>query len=244
MKKICKQCAKEFKIPKYRGKTAKFCSTQCSIKWRKRNKIKKIKQICENCGKEFERYLSEIKQGKGKFCSNKCRNESFKTQVEQICPQCGKHFKANLSRIKRAKNIFCSCECKGKWDSEYSKDENSPSWKGGVSRLPYCQKFNNDLKERVREFFDRKCYVCDMTEEENKQRLSVHHVNYDKMMCCNSIPPLFVPLCQRHHNMSNYNREDWQEFFEVSLQYLTQGKCFYTQEEMVMGDKAPVIERK
>ena len=109
--------------------------------------------------------------------------------------------------------------------------QNNPNWKGGISFKPYCYKFNDNLKERVRDFFNRRCYVCDMSEEANGQRLTVHHVNYDKMICCNDIPPLFAPLCKRHNSMGNFNREEWQEFFEVSLQYLTQGKCFYTEEE-------------
>lgn len=115
--------------------------------------------------------------------------------------------------------------------------EKNYSWKGGISFEPYCPKFNNDLKERVRAFFDRKCYVCGMTEEENGRKLCIHHVNYDKMLCCNDMPPLFVPLCKKCHPLTNHNREDWGEFFTVSLQYLTQNKCFYTQEEMAIFKK-------
>lgn len=125
----------------------------------------------------------------------------------------------------------------GKKHSEETKDklsklnsgktgELSPAWKGGISFEPYCQKFNNDLKERVREYFDRKCYVCDKTEEKNGRKLDVHHVNYNKMMCCNDVKPLFVPLCRRHNAIANFNRESWEEFFTVSLEYLTNGECF------------------
>lgn len=127
--------------------------------------------------------------------------------------------------------------------SENERMEGNPNWKGGISFEPYCHIFNDNLKERVREFFDRKCYVCNKREGKNNRKLDVHHVNYDKMVCCNNTPPLFVPLCQCCHGKTHHNQKDWQEFFEVSLQYLTQGKCFYTQEEMAICDKIPIIER-
>lgn len=104
--------------------------------------------------------------------------------------------------------------------------ENHPNWKGGISFLPYCEKFNENLKERVRNFFDRKCYLCGKTEDANNQKLCVHHVNYDKMICCNNVRPLFVSLCRKCYAKTNANRESWEEFFTVSLDYLTHGKCF------------------
>lgn len=108
--------------------------------------------------------------------------------------------------------------------------ENNPNWKGGLSFGIYCEKFNNDLKERVREFFGRQCYVCGKTEEENGARLSIHHVNYDKMVCCNDISPLFVPLCRGCHAKTHGNRYEWENIFTMSLEYLTGGQCYETKE--------------
>ena len=34
---------------------------------------------------------------------------------------------------------------------------NSPRWKGGISFEPYCEKFNEEFKERVRAFFGYRC---------------------------------------------------------------------------------------
>ena len=111
--------------------------------------------------------------------------------------------------------------------------ENNPNWEGGLSFGKYCYKFNDELKERIREYFGRCCYICGKNEKNNGQKLSIHHVNFDKMVCCNNTKPLFVPLCISCHAKTNYNRDEWEEFFTVSLDYLTQGKCFYTQEEMM-----------
>jgi hypothetical protein len=66
-------------------------------------------------------------------------------------------------------------------------------WKGGASFEPYCPKFNTNLKERVRDRFDRRCPLCDKQENENiflkngkTRKLSVHHVYTEKMACCES----------------------------------------------------------
>ena len=109
--------------------------------------------------------------------------------------------------------------------------EQCVNWKGGISYLPYCEKFDEDLKNRVREFFNRCCYVCGKNEIDNKRKLDVHHVNYNKDTCCDDSKPLFVPLCRSCHSKTRGNREYWEEFFTVSLNYLTDGKCFYSKED-------------
>ena len=110
--------------------------------------------------------------------------------------------------------------------------EKSNAWRGGISFEPYCEKFDDDLKERVREYFGRCCYVCGIGESELNRKLDVHHVNYNKDTCCDDSKPLFVSLCRSCHGKANGNREYWEEFFTVSLNYLTNGKCFYTKEEI------------
>lgn len=103
---------------------------------------------------------------------------------------------------------------------------NNPNWQGGISINRYCILFNHGFKERVREYFGRCCYICGKNEIENKERLSVHHVNYDKDSCCNDIKPLFVPLCRSCHSKTHGDREYWEEFFTISLEYLTDGECY------------------
>ncbi len=109
--------------------------------------------------------------------------------------------------------------------------ENCPSWKGGISFEPYCSKFNEDLKNRVRAFFNNICVLCGKTKEENKQNLCVHHVNYDKMICCNDVKPMFVSLCRGCHTRTNNDREYWEEFLTNEINKKYGGKSFYTIEE-------------
>ena len=136
-----------------------------------------------------------------------------------------------------------------KKQSEKTRGELAPNWKGGISNLPYCEKFDDDLKERVRIFFGRCCYICGKSEQEQIdemikegknpiKNLDVHHVNFDKMVCCNDVEPLFVPLCRSCHTKTNHNREEWEEFFTASLEYLTNSKCFYTKEEMILKNNS------
>ena len=90
------------------------------------------------------------------------------------------------------------------------KGENHPKWLGGVSFEPYCPKFNNEFKERVRAFWNRECGLCGLSEQDNGRKLSVHHVNYEKMVCCDDTPPLFIPLCSSCHAITNHNRRGWE----------------------------------
>jgi len=154
---------------------------------------------------------------KHKWESSSEKMKLLRKNARRYCIDCGKKLSKNVN-AKRCK----SCASQGKYH---------PCWKGGISFLPYCEKFNDDLKERVREFFDRKCYICGKSEIENNKRLSVHHVNYDKMICCNDMKPLFVPLCHSCHMKTNFNREFWQEFFTASLEFLTDGECYIKKEK-------------
>lgn len=91
-------------------------------------------------------------------------------------------------------------------------------WKGGISFEPYCYKFNEGFKERIRNRFNRCCFLCGITEGKNKKRLCVHHVNYDKNCLCDGTTCAFVPLCQRCHSKVNFNREHWESTITKRLE--------------------------
>lgn len=109
--------------------------------------------------------------------------------------------------------------------------ENSPGWKGGISFEPYCPRFNNKFKERVRTFFGYQCVECGTPQIERK--LHVHHVNFRKDTCCSKdVTPLFVALCDSCHGKTGYNREYWQQHFTEIINTYYGGKCYFTVEEM------------
>ena len=68
--------------------------------------------------------------------------------------------------------------------SEARRGESNPAWQGGISFKPYCPRFNNQLKEQIRNRDNRTCILCGKSEIENGRRLSVHHIDGDKMQGC------------------------------------------------------------
>lgn len=104
-------------------------------------------------------------------------------------------------------------------------------WRGGISFEPYCVKFNNEFKERVRAFFGYICQGCNAPQ--NGERLHIHHVNFRKDACCaEDVIPLFVPLCRSCHGKTQFNRDYWQEYFTEMITSKYDGKCYFTKEEM------------
>lgn len=107
------------------------------------------------------------------------------------------------------------------WEfSNRRKGENSPAWKGGKSFEPYCPKFNNELKERIRDSFGRRCIICGKSEAENQKRLAVHHVDYDKGQGCHGKSWKLVPLCSGCHTKTNNDRALWECRISEILQEL------------------------
>lgn len=182
-------------------------------------------------GRKFTKeWIENLKKARHKvIMSDETKEKIRKGKMGNKNPFYGKHHSEETKQKMRDSHPDTS----GINNPMYGKfNELSSNWRGGLSFEPYCIKFNDDLKERVREFFDRKCYICGKNEFENDRKMCVHHVNYDKMICCNDIEPLFVPLCMSCHGKTNSKRNEWEKFFEVSLSYLTNNKCYYSKEEM------------
>ena len=213
--RVCPVCKNTFAVFPYRVKIC--CSIECNGKlqlgesnpaW----KGGKIKLQCKECGKEFEDFPSQPNI----FCSSSCigrwrakhgkgaKSPLWKS-VEIKCETCGISFFRIPAHINS--HNFCSRECRAIGLS----GEKSSGWKGGISFEPYCQKFNNEFKEYIRDKFGRICFLCSKTEEENGRRLSVHHVNYNKGCGCDDDETCqFVPLCVGCNSKVNKNREMWE----------------------------------
>jgi hypothetical protein len=108
-------------------------------------------------------------------------------------------------------------------------------WYGNVRYYQgqqYCEKFNNEFRERVRAYFGYVCPECGTPQR--KRKLAVHHVNFNKKSCCDiDAPRLFIPLCAGScHLKTNHNREYWEQYFTEMLMGYYEGKCYFTKEEM------------
>ena len=101
----------------------------------------------------------------------------------------------------------------GKDRPEMCGDKN-PAWNGGTSYLPYCKKWTEELREEIRERDSRICQNCEKTELDNGQRLSVHHIHYDKENCY----PDLIALCRICNLKANGNREYWEKLYMKKLE--------------------------
>jgi len=159
-----------------------------------------------------------VVQNKGYYCSKDCYFKDVDPKFQSVsknCKFCGKKFPSTPTSQRPEGGNYCSYECYYKDRTNRFSGENCPAWRGGISFEPYCPKFNNEFRERVRTYYDYKCILCGKTQEHNGRKLSVHHVNYKKEACCDEdIPRYFVTLCVSCHAKTNNNREKYQKQFE------------------------------
>jgi len=152
--------------------------------------------------KEHKKKLSEAHKGKPRSEETK-RKIGLTKQRKKIIPWTkGKHHsektKKKLSQLRKGK------------ERPYFSGEKHPNWQGGISFEPYGLEFNEDLKEVIRNRDRRKCVICEQTELENKMKLSIHHMDYDKQ---NNNPNNLISLCKHCHQKTNFNREYWIKYF-------------------------------
>lgn len=91
----------------------------------------------------------------------------------------------------------------------------------GSSFEPYPPTFNNQIKDRIRVRDNFKCQLCGVPELECCERLSVHHINYDKKDT--SISNL-VSLCRGCNSKVNKDRDKWKELFSRQLKLASDGR--------------------
>ena len=117
--------------------------------------------------------------------------------IKRICENCGKEFFTDRCKIKRGLGNFCSRNC--------------ASWIDGRSFEPYPPNFNRQLKDRIRVRDNFICQKCGVPELECNQRLTIHHIDYDKKNCEESN---LISLCNSCNSKVNTNREYWKGYFK------------------------------
>lgn len=103
----------------------------------------------------------------------------------------------------------------------------SPNWKGGLSFEPYCSKFNEKLKQQVRDQYDN-CdfmsglpdYICNVLNGK-VWKLDVHHVDSNKMQGCDDHEWKLVPLSRSNHGRTHNNRPFWERLICYAFEYET-----------------------
>lgn len=167
---------------------------------------------------------------------SKCRRKpNYKLRGRKISEETREKLKTSHIGMKHSEET--KQKIRESMISKCRKLSKHPNWKGGASFEPYCPKFNDEFKERVREFFGRKCVCCGMPENDNikntiskrfpkGKRLSVHHVKYNKHACCDNSERMFVALCESCHSKTNKNREFWESKFYDIIFNLFGGECY------------------
>ena len=208
VKCVCEHCGKEFHITNYLSKNRRFCSHSC----RASQLFTKppVCVNCDNCGIEFKIHPYKLDKNKLHFCSRKCDNEH--RTLTHRGPSKESSAKSAASRTGKKREPFTEEHKQRIGDSH--RGEKNWNWRGGIS-IEYCEKFNKNFKEYIRDKFNRRCFICSMPED-SKQRLSVHHIDYNKNSICNGKEWAFVPLCTSCHTKTNYNRWHW---FNLLINY-------------------------
>ncbi len=180
----------------------------------KKTEEHKRKLALANKGKK---HLGETKKKmslahKGKIFTKKHREEISKAKMGEKNPMFNKK-KSEETRIKLSLSLMGrkhSEETKNKL-SLMKKGKKNHNWQGGISFEPYGLEFNKDLKEVIRNRDRRKCQICEKTELESGKALDVHHIDYNKN---NNNPNNLISLCRSCHIKTNYNRNEWIEYFK------------------------------
>lgn len=172
-----------------------------SIPW---NKNKKMSE--EFCQKNREVHLGLLV---GEQCSNwKGGPKAFN------CAYCGGIVYRYPSALKRSKRFFCNNGCLGKWRSRNLVGEKAANYIDGRSSVEYPKEFHQQLKELIRLRDGYKCQKCGCPEIENREKLSIHHIDYNKE---NNLPTNLISLCRGCNAQVNSNCKKWKAFFKRKI---------------------------
>lgn len=86
----------------------------------------------------------------------------------------------------------------------------SNNWQGGSSFLPYSSGFNMAFKESIRERDNHICQLCGIPEIECSERLSTHHIDYNKE---HTVPENCIALCRSCNSVINGDHQFWRDYF-------------------------------
>lgn len=231
-----------------------FCNGKCMGMWerndKQRAKIISEKLIGRNCEwNRGENNPSKRPEVRAKMSKNHAdisgdKNPMKRSEVkakfmgENNCmkrPEIKeKHKKACAEKNSGINNVMkrpeVALKVSLKRTGQFCGDKN-PNWKGGISFEPYCPKWTPELRERIRAFFDYECVICGKTQEDNVSALDCHHVEYDKMACCDGQLVQFASLCDSCHGKMNGDRQRWMDMLHVIIHEVYDDRSYFTRDE-------------
>lgn len=181
----------------------RVCSDQTKIKISASNNKR-------NLTREYliDRYVNKLLSvtaiGRERGCSHKIITHWLKRYEIPIRLATHKPKKELISCSRRGKNGWHHTEETRRKMSEAAKGEKNHNWRNGSRNEKYCFKFNHAMKERIRDAFGRKCFLCGGVSTDGRA-LDVHHCDYNKGQGCGHEWNL-IPLCNKCHGKTNANR--------------------------------------
>ncbi len=116
--RTCVHCKRVFYVRRHtvEKEGGKFCTLKCRSQFASASskaRLQKTSRPCRECGKPVQRYPSQFRQGKGRFCSRKCYAlyRSMAGRICRTCPQCNKPFSFPKNRMRWRPPKYCSKEC-------------------------------------------------------------------------------------------------------------------------------------
>lgn len=203
IKLTCKQCGKEFKVPKRnisKNNPRMFCSRKCKDENWGRNRIEKI---CPVCGKKF---LAQRNKAKYNFCcSPECSAKNPNNRIINnsgtmtlICQHCGKEFEKRVSYVKKQERRgqpvkFCSKECSLAAYGRTKKNMINTTCEVCGSHFQYKEghkkRFCSQecrLKYASRDTVTLTCAFCGKQYKANGYKANVQHSKYCSRKCRNN----------------------------------------------------------
>jgi len=234
---ICMECGKDFKVKPYTIKQGKgkFCCKDCWYAWKSKNVVgENNPNYGKRWSEEKKKEFAESRMGESNPFFGGMVSEDHRRKLKSI--RMGKSLSDDTKKKISDSHIGLKASdiTKYKMSISHAGDKCS-RWKGGISFEPYCPKFTREFRDRVRFFWDYKCGNpdCGKTQEENGEKLSVHHVHFDKQVCCNDKPTMFIPLCRSCHTKTNNDPDKYIKIYEKIIIDRFNGKSYYTKEEYI-----------
>ena len=149
----CPICAKPFQRTlsyvnqkKKEGVSSFKCSPECNVKYLMilNNSKPSINVLCENCGKPFLRYPSEIKNYNHHFCTRSCATSFRNHSRKRTCIYCGNKYLYD-------KNICTTNSCKACVEKRY-KDIKNLTIKDYIHSTSVKSKHQSYKYHRIRQF--------------------------------------------------------------------------------------------
>ena len=197
-------------------------------------KYQQYRDLCVACAHktpEFKEKLSDLLSGEnhpnyGKTASKDVCEKISKALTGRVVSEVtGKKISKALSGRVRSKEsrIKQSVSMSGKNNRLYNKHLETETrkkisatkqgipyeeWEFFARDQLYCPDYNEKCRESNREKYGRRCFICGLPEDENKdingrkRKLSVHHVDMNKDQGCDGIRWKLVPVCMNHHSHS------------------------------------------